>query len=109
MDVDRHVVFDSSSSQFQTRYFEIAPGGYSSFEQHGHEHCVVVLTGTGQVRLGDAWHELAERDVVHVGPNVPHQFRNVAAAPFGILCIVDRDRDRPILLSTLPDEQSSKD
>ena len=102
MDVDRQILFDSESSQFQTRYFEIAPGGYSSFEEHEHEHCVMVLRGSGQVRLNDAWQEIQFRDVVHVGPHVPHQFKNDGDEPFGILCIVDRVRDRPTLLGTLP-------
>lgn len=102
MNVDRHILFDSESSQFQTRYFEIEPGGYSSFEKHTHEHCVIVLRGCGSVRLEDEWHQVEFRDVVHVQPNIPHQFKNDGSEPFGILCIVDRDRDRPTLLGTLP-------
>src|SRR5436309_1953714 len=39
------------ATAFHLRYFEIAPGGFSSLEHHGHEHAVVVLRGRGQVRL----------------------------------------------------------
>jgi ribulose-bisphosphate carboxylase large chain len=83
-------------TRFQVRYFEIAPGGFSSLERHVHEHAVVVLRGRGQVRLGDAVHELNFGDTVYVAPNAPHQFRNPSAAePFGFLCVVDAERDRP--------------
>jgi quercetin dioxygenase-like cupin family protein len=32
---------------FQTRYFEIQPGGYSSLEMHRHPHSVVIIRGSG--------------------------------------------------------------
>jgi quercetin dioxygenase-like cupin family protein len=83
---------------FQVRYFEIAPGGFSSLERHAHEHAVVVLRGRGQVQLGDQVHELGFGDTVYVAPNDVHQFRNPSAAePFGFLCVVDAQRDRPLL------------
>src|SRR5262245_16287555 len=37
---------------FHVRYFEIAPGGYTTLERHEHEHVVVVLRGQGTVNLG---------------------------------------------------------
>lgn len=84
------------TTRFHLRYFEIAPGGFSSREQHAHEHAVVVLRGRGQAQLGDAVHEVRFGDVVYVAPNDPHQFRNPSATePFGFLCIVDAERDRP--------------
>ncbi len=82
---------------FHVRYFEIAPAGFSSREQHVHEHVVVVLRGRGQVRLGEAVHDLGFGDTVYVAPNEVHQFRNPSASePFGFLCIVDAERDRPV-------------
>jgi quercetin dioxygenase-like cupin family protein len=85
---------------FQVRYFEIAPGGYSSFEHHAHEHAVIVLRGRGQVRLGDTVHEVGFGDTIYVAPHEPHQFRNLSATePFGFLCIVDAERDRPVPLT----------
>jgi len=80
---------------FHVRYFEIAPGGFTSLEQHVHEHAVVVLRGRGQVQLGDAVHDLSFGDTVYVAPREPHQFRNPSPEPFGFLCIVDAERDQP--------------
>ena len=42
-----------ASLDFELRYFELAPGGYSSLERHEHPHAVVVLRGRGTVRLGE--------------------------------------------------------
>jgi ribulose-bisphosphate carboxylase large chain len=81
---------------FQVRYFEIAPGGYSSLEHHRHEHVVMVLRGRGEVRLGGEVHQLSFGDVVYVAPQEVHQFRNACEEPLGFLCIVDARRDTPV-------------
>lgn len=81
---------------FHVRYFEIAPGGYTSFEHHVHEHAVLVLRGKGQVRLGENSHPLSFGDLVYIAPREPHQFQNPPGAePLGIMCIVDAKRDAP--------------
>lgn len=87
------------TTAFHTRYFEIAPGGFSSFERHQHEHVVVVLRGRGTVRLGDRTHDVGFGDTVCVAPQEPHQFRNAGPEPFGFLCIVDAVRDRPVAVT----------
>jgi ribulose-bisphosphate carboxylase large chain len=86
-------------THFHLRYFEIAPGGFSSFEHHEHEHAVVVLRGRGEVQLGNRVYPLGFGDTVYVAPHEPHQFRNPGAEPFGFLCVVDAERDRPVPLS----------
>jgi quercetin dioxygenase-like cupin family protein len=87
------------TTAFHVRYFEVAPGGFTTLEHHRHEHVVVVLRGHGEVQLGDAVQTLAFGDTVYVAPHGPHQFRNLSATePFGFLCIVDADRDRPVPL-----------
>src|SRR5213593_4282530 len=83
------------STGFHVRYFEIAPGGFSSLESHAHEHAVVVLRGRGEVQLGDQVHEVGFGDAVYVAPHEVHQLRNRSAEPFGFLCMVDSQRDKP--------------
>ncbi|MDX1617841.1 MAG: cupin domain-containing protein [Balneolaceae bacterium] len=85
---------------FQTRYFEVEPGGYTSFEHHRHPHSVVVIRGSGEVILENELHRIGLHDVVFVAPDTPHQFHASKEEPLGFICIVDRYRDRP----TLPDE-----
>ena len=51
-----------------------------------------------EVKLGDRLHTLSFGDTVYVAPNEVHQLRNVSKEePFGFLCIVDAERDRPVL------------
>lgn len=84
------------TTAFHLRYFEVTPGGYTTLERHQHAHVIVVLRGRGQVVLGCATREVGWGDVVHVGPDDPHQFRNDhGPEPFGFLCVVDAERDRP--------------
>ena len=105
--VTRRKLLDPEGTGFEVRYFEVAENGYTSFEKHEHQHCVVVIRGQGKVRLGNDWTEVGLHDTVHVGPMVPHQFRNTGVEPFGILCVVDRERDRPILLDPQGNPQTS--
>lgn len=79
-----------------TRYFEVQPGGYSTLEHHEHRHTVIVLRGRGTVRLGGETHALAPFDVVYVAPRTVHQFRAAQDEPLGFLCVVERERDRPV-------------
>lgn len=97
--VIRQNLLKDAPTDYEVRYFEVAPGGYTSFERHEHEHFVVVVAGEGEVRLGDEVSPIQEKDLVRVSGNVPHQFRNKGNEPLGILCVVDRVRDRPQLMN----------
>lgn len=85
------------STRFHVRYFEIEPGGYSTLERHEHEHAVIPLRGRGEVQFGCYIYSVGPGDVVYVGPDDAHQFRNPddAEEPFGFLCLVNAERDRP--------------
>ena len=82
------------TTRFHVRYFEVAPGGFTTLEVHRHEHVVIPLRGRGEVLLGTESHPLAFGDCVYVAPSHVHQFRNRdAGEPFGFLCIVNAERD----------------
>lgn len=103
--VRRRPVFGSKQAEFETRVFELQAGGYTTYEKHEHEHCVCVLRGSGKVRLGVSWHELKPLDWVVVEPWVPHQF--VAEEAMEIICIVNRERDRPLALCDEAESEAS--
>lgn len=88
---------DEQDLNFQTRYFEIQSGGYSSLEYHRHPHSVVIIRGSGSVILGDEVQSINLHDVVHITPETLHQFHADNNEPLGFICIVDRYRDRPAL------------
>jgi|SRR5581483_3632351 len=85
------------SMKFHVRYFEIAPGGYSTLEKHVHEHLVIPIRGQGEAQAGCYIWKVSFGDVVYVSPSDPHQFRCPADAkePFGFLCMVNAERDKP--------------
>lgn len=91
---------DEQQLNFQTRYFEIEAGGFSTLEYHRHPHSVVVIRGSGSMILDNNVHELNLHDVVYISPETLHQFHADRGEKLGFLCIVDRYRDRP----TLPDD-----
>jgi ribulose-bisphosphate carboxylase large chain len=78
------------------RYFEIAPGGYSSHEKHVHTHIIIGARGTGVLVLGARRMTINAMDVAYIEPLQAHQLRNETAEPFGFFCIVDQERDRPM-------------
>ena len=73
---------------FALRYFEIEPGGWSSLDQHAHEHGVFILRGQGQVLLGEEESTVAFGDVVYISPYEAHQFKNAGDEPLGFLCVI---------------------
>lgn len=98
-DVARYpLVGMDEGTPFHVRYFQIGPGGYTTFERHDHQHVVVPIRGRGEVQLGDRWEAVSFGDVIYVAPNDPHRFRGVGDEPFGFLCVVAADRDPPIAL-----------
>jgi ribulose-bisphosphate carboxylase large chain len=96
--VTRRVVAAPATAGFEVRYFEIEPGGHSTFERHHHVHVVLCMRGSGLARLGDETCAVGPGDVVIVASDEPHQFRNPGVEPFGFFCVVDRERDRPVAI-----------
>ena len=94
--ITRQLLFDGGEGLgCQLRYFEVAPGGYSSLERHQHAHAIMVIRGRGRALVGDRILELATHDLVKVPPLTWHQFRADGEEPFGFLCMVDCGRDPP--------------
>ena len=98
-DVTRQVLFGEAGLPAQLRYFEVAPGGWTTLERHQHVHAVMVIRGRGQCLVGDQAYDIGERDLVSVPPMTWHQFRAADDQPLGFLCMVAADRDRPQLPS----------
>ncbi|TMD38033.1 MAG: cupin domain-containing protein [Chloroflexi bacterium] len=80
------------SPHFHMRYFAVQSGGYTSLDQHAHDHGVYILHGKARLRLGNEEHELQTGDVVYIPGNEVHQFFAVGDEPFGFLCVVPAKR-----------------
>jgi len=83
------------AANFAIRYFEIEPGGWTSLDQHAHDHGVFVLRGQGLVILDQTEYQVAEGDVVYIAPHKVHQLRNVTEEPFGFLCVISPKKNAP--------------
>ena len=97
--VTRQVLFEDPQMHAQLRYFEVAPGGFSTLERHEHLHAVLILRGSGHCLVGGEVRALATRDLVTVPPMTWHQFRATEDEPLGFLCMVNATRDKPRLPS----------
>jgi ribulose-bisphosphate carboxylase large chain len=99
-DIVRHTLIGShgEKTKFHLRYFEIAPGGYSSFEMHKHEHVVIGIQGKGICIVKEKRYKLGFLDTLYIEPHAPHQLINPFKKPFGFFCIVNAKRDTPKIL-----------
>lgn len=96
-DISRQTLFKADDLAGELRYFEIAPGGYSTLERHEHVHAVMILRGEGRCLVGGEVRSVSPFDLVSVPAMHWHQFRAGSTEPLGFLCLVDRERDRPQL------------
>lgn len=96
-DVSRQILFSRPDLAGELRYFEVAAGGHTTLERHGHVHGVFILRGRGRCLVGSQVSEISPFDLVTIPGWTWHQFRAAADAPLGFLCLVDASRDRPAL------------
>ena len=95
--ITRQVLFADPRMHAELRYFEIAPGGFSTLERHEHMHAVLILRGRGHCLVGDEVRAIETRDLITVPPMTWHQFRATRGEPLGFLCMVNAERDKPQL------------
>jgi quercetin dioxygenase-like cupin family protein len=95
--ITRQTLFSDPRLAGELRYFEIDELGYSTLERHEHMHAVMILRGRGEALVGAEVLEVKERDLVTIPPWTWHQFRAPADAKLGFLCLVNAERDRPVL------------
>lgn len=87
---------NGEQTDFDLRYFELEPGGYTSLEKHLHTHVIITVRGQGTLLLDARQLTLKPMDVAYVRPLEVHQLRNEGSEPYGFFCVVDRERDRPM-------------
>src|ERR1041384_4795411 len=91
--ITRQVLFSDPEMAGELRYFEVAPGGFSTLERHEHMHGVLILRGSGHCLVGNEVKRLARRDLVTVPPMTWHQFRATGDEPLGFPSMVNAARD----------------
>lgn len=95
--VTKQVLFENEGDlPVQFRYFQVEPGGWSSFEHHEHMHMVVIFRGQGHALLGDEVREVHEGDLITIPPWTWHQFKADEGESLGFFCLVNARRDAPV-------------
>ncbi|MEJ5227750.1 cupin domain-containing protein [Thermodesulfovibrio sp.] len=94
--IERFPIVYSEDAKFEVRYFEISSGGRSSLEHHNHVHVIICVKGRGKLRIAEKTRTLNYLDIAYIAPNEVHQLLNPFKEPFGFICIVDRERDKPV-------------
>jgi mannose-6-phosphate isomerase-like protein (cupin superfamily) len=103
--ITRQTLFSHPDLDGELRYFEMAPGGFSTLERHEHMHAVLILRGRGRCLVGNEVKAIETRDLVTVPAMTWHQFRATEGEPLGFLCMVNARRDKPQLPT--PDDMKS--
>ena len=95
--ITRQTLFKDEALRCELRYFEVAPGGYSTLERHEHSHGVMILRGAADVMVGGEVRPVKQFDLVRIPSMTWHQFRTSGDEPMGFLCMVNVERDKPQL------------
>jgi quercetin dioxygenase-like cupin family protein len=88
----KHVLVgpDDNAPNFIIRYFHVPVGQKTFYDQHPHEHGVVILHGKAKVQINDDFYELEPFDSVFISGNDIHQFTNIGDSPMGFICVIKR-------------------
>jgi quercetin dioxygenase-like cupin family protein len=91
----KHVLVgpDDDAPNFVIRYFHVPVGDNTFYDQHPHEHGMVILHGKAKIQLNDEFFELGPLDAVFVSGGDIHQVTNIGDSPLGFLCVITRQAE----------------
>jgi quercetin dioxygenase-like cupin family protein len=91
----KHVLVgpDEGAPNFVIRYFHVPVGDKTFYDQHPHEHGIVILHGTAKVQINEDFHELGPLDAIFISGNDIHQLTNIGDTPLGFLCVITRQAE----------------
>lgn len=81
---------DHGVPNFEMRRFTVVKGGHTPYHKHPYEHEIYVMSGEGTLVHDGKEHPLHPEDVIYVGADDMHQFRNSGVAPFVFMCLVPK-------------------
>lgn len=91
----KHVLVgpDDDAPNFVIRYFHVPVGDKTFYDQHPHEHGMVILHGKAKIQIKDDFYELGPLDAVFVSGDDIHQLTNIGDTPLGFLCVITRQAE----------------
>lgn len=93
--VIKHVLVgpDEGAPNFVIRYFQVPVGDNTFYDQHPHEHGIVILHGTAKVQINEEFFELGPLDAIFISGNDIHQLTNSGDTPLGFICVITRQAE----------------
>lgn len=93
--VFKHVLVgpDEGAPNFVIRYFHVPVGDNTFYDQHPHEHGIIILHGKARVQINEAFFELGPLDAVFISGNDIHQLTNSGDVPLGFFCVITRQAE----------------
>lgn len=104
----QNILASMDGINFDMRYFECGPGGYTTLEIHEHAHVVMTLRGRGKVIIQDEVIDVKPYDMFVIPSKAAHQLVNAGDDPFGFVCTVNAMRDKFKLLSKVQMDELQK-
>lgn len=91
-DVMKHVLVgpNDGAPTFIIRYFNVPPGEKTFYDQHPHEHGIVILNGKARVQINDDFYDLGPLDSVFISGMDIHQLTNIGEQSLGFICVIKR-------------------
>jgi quercetin dioxygenase-like cupin family protein len=79
---------EHGSKDFIVRYFTVPARAKTAYDQHEHQHGVVITQGKGRVLLSGEWYEIGVGDSVFTDTNEVHQFESTSDEPLCFICVI---------------------
>lgn len=73
------------------RELVVEVNGYTPKHSHPWPHINYMISGKGELLLGDETHKVEAGGFAFVPSNILHQFRNIGDEPFEFICIVPKE------------------
>lgn len=88
----KHVLVgpQDGAPNFIIRYFSVPVGEKTFYDQHPHEHGIVILHGKARVQINADFYDLTALDSVFISGMDIHQLTNIGAEPLGFICVIQR-------------------
>jgi quercetin dioxygenase-like cupin family protein len=73
---------------FAMRIFRVEPGGHINAHKHPWEHEIFILSGLGEIRIGDSIKNVEKGYFVYIPPCVEHEYWNKGSDDLEFICVI---------------------
>jgi len=82
---------DDGAPTFAMRLFEVEVDGWIKAHRHPWEHEIFIVSGDGEVRIGDKRYKVSQGDFIYIPPSVEHEYWNRGDKSLWFICIIPNE------------------